>query len=270
MNLTDLLDRPIAYHRVFVTLTGSVKAAILLSQAMYWQKRAKQADGWWYKTADEWQDETGLTRHEQDTARAACSKYLKTDLRDAPARLYWHVEEGPLSADLLAESSQTSLAESGKLGSRFQANINRYAETTTETTTTRELSELDKAQANAKVDAILKPPPANHYQNRDKIPDPYLAYADTYHEVTGQEPTKRVLHEWLMTFSEWQSEGIQPEHIRAAYKAAETKFAVLRPGSLTNTAAALKAKGRGTRKAEEIDPAEWLRASKEMHAEAGG
>lgn len=135
MNITDLLDRPIAYHRIFVTLTGSVKAAILLSQAMYWQKRAKQADGWWYKTAEEWTEETGLTRHEQDTAREACKDYLKTDLRDAPARLYWHVDDERLSADLFAINGQSSLTKSGKLDSRNSSNINKKAETTTETTT---------------------------------------------------------------------------------------------------------------------------------------
>ena len=61
VNALNLLDRPIAYHRVFVTLTGSVKAAVLLSQAVYWQKRAKQTDGWWYKTAEDWEDETVLS-----------------------------------------------------------------------------------------------------------------------------------------------------------------------------------------------------------------
>lgn len=133
MSAADLLDRPIAYHRVFVTLTGSVKAAILLSQAVYWQKRAKQKDGWWYKTAEEWEDETGLTRHEQDTARKQCEKYLKSDLRGVPARLFWKVDDDALSADLIAVSEQTSLTESGKLDERKTANLN--TETTTETTT---------------------------------------------------------------------------------------------------------------------------------------
>lgn len=149
MDIADLLDRPIAYHRVFVTLTGSVKAAILLSQAVYWQKRARQSDGWWYKTTEEWQDETGLTRHEQDTARAACSKYLKTDLRDVPARLYWHVDEHALSADLLDENRHPSLAKSGKLDSRKAANINRNAKTTTQTTT-------EKASVEAKIISFVQ------------------------------------------------------------------------------------------------------------------
>lgn len=132
MNTLDLLDRPIAYHRVFVTLTGSVKAAVLLSQAVYWQKRAKQADGWWYKTAEEWTDETGLTKHEQDTARRDCEKYLKTDLRGIPATLYWKVDEEALSKDLFDESGKTSFTESVKLDLLKQQNINRNTETTTE------------------------------------------------------------------------------------------------------------------------------------------
>ena len=40
MNILDLLDRPIAYHRIFARLTGSVHAALMLSQAVYWQNRA--------------------------------------------------------------------------------------------------------------------------------------------------------------------------------------------------------------------------------------
>ena len=135
MNILDLLDRPIAYHRVFATLTGSVKAAVMLSQAVYWQKRAKQADGWWYKSAEEWEEETGLTRHEQDTARKAFEKYLKSDLRGVPATLHWKVADEALSADLFALNSQSSLPKSVKLVSGKASNINMNTETTTETTT---------------------------------------------------------------------------------------------------------------------------------------
>jgi hypothetical protein len=37
-HLIDLLDRPIAFHRIFVELTGSVLAAVMLSQAFYWSR----------------------------------------------------------------------------------------------------------------------------------------------------------------------------------------------------------------------------------------
>ena len=148
METLELFDRPIAFHRVFVTLTGSVKAAVLLSQAVYWQKRAKQADGWWYKTAKEWTEETGLTKREQDTARRECEKYLNTDLRGIPATLYWQVNEEALRADLFSLNSNTSFAESAKLDLRKAQNINKESEITTETSTT--------SSANAEIAEIAK------------------------------------------------------------------------------------------------------------------
>lgn len=154
MKITQLLDRPIAYHRVFVTLTGSVKAAILLSQAMYWQQRAKQKDGWWYKSADEWEEETGLTRHEQQTARKDCEPFLMADLRGVPATLYWKVNETAIEQALFDESGKSSLADSVKLDLLNQSNINKNAENTTENTTER-VEKTITEQADQKMDAIL-------------------------------------------------------------------------------------------------------------------
>lgn len=65
----DLLDRPIAFHRCLVTITGSITAALLLSQGIYWGRRSKERDGWFYKTQEEWTEETGMSRAEQETAR---------------------------------------------------------------------------------------------------------------------------------------------------------------------------------------------------------
>jgi hypothetical protein len=96
--------------------------------------------------------------------------------------------------------------------------------------------------SNRKVDAILEIAKKATYQNRDKIPEPYLEYCDTYNRLTGQEPRKDVIQGWLMTFSEWQSAGVRPLHIEAAYDRSERglKFPVVRPGSLTNTVMAIK------------------------------
>lgn len=69
MRYLQLLDRPIAFHRCFVDITGSVPAALFLSQAVYWSSRTKDLNGWFYKTQDEWEDETGITRRVQETVR---------------------------------------------------------------------------------------------------------------------------------------------------------------------------------------------------------
>ena len=68
MSVVNHLDRPIAYHRVFVVITGTVAGAVYLSQAVYWEKRKKDKE-WWYKISSEWQDETGLKRGDQDASR---------------------------------------------------------------------------------------------------------------------------------------------------------------------------------------------------------
>ncbi|MCB1776535.1 MAG: hypothetical protein KDI50_03775 [Candidatus Competibacteraceae bacterium] len=73
MNLIKTLQ-PITFHRIFVDITGSINAALMLSQAIYWTNRLKpERDGWFYKTREDWQAETGLTRHEQDKARQRLS-----------------------------------------------------------------------------------------------------------------------------------------------------------------------------------------------------
>jgi hypothetical protein len=69
--MLELLEAPIAFHRAFVKIGGGVTAGLLLSQAFYWSKnrRAKERGGWFYKSHAEWEEETGLTRREQQTAR---------------------------------------------------------------------------------------------------------------------------------------------------------------------------------------------------------
>lgn len=133
MNISEVLDRPIAYHRALVTLTGSVTAAVMLSQALYWSKRATLKDNWFYKSQQEWQEETGLTRYEQESARKKANKYLKTELRGLPAILHYKVNEEALIADLFAIKPQTSMVENPKLESDNPANI-QYTENTTEIT----------------------------------------------------------------------------------------------------------------------------------------
>lgn len=119
-----------------------------------------------------------------------------------------------------------------------------------------ELTPKEYQQANAKVDAMIENTRRKTYANREKMPEPYLAYADVYNQLTGQEPTKRVFQDWLMTFGEWQNEGIRVEDIREAHSTA--KFTIVRPGSLTATVVAIRAKARVSKSIRE---SELFRAS---------
>ncbi len=65
----------IAFHREYVDLTGSITAALLLSQAVYWASKTKDPDGWFYKSLADWHEETGMKRREQDGARKRLDKH---------------------------------------------------------------------------------------------------------------------------------------------------------------------------------------------------
>ena len=120
--LTDLLKRPIAFHRAFVPIAGSVHAALMLSQALYWSDRTKDDDGWFYKTAAEWEEETGMTRHEQDGARRKLKEtgFWFEDLRGYPPKQHYRVDQEILLSQF-AENRQSNLPKSGKLACRKPA-----------------------------------------------------------------------------------------------------------------------------------------------------
>ena len=50
--------------RLFIDWTGDHISALLLSQIIYWFSRTKDSDGWFYKSAKEWQDELGISDYQ--------------------------------------------------------------------------------------------------------------------------------------------------------------------------------------------------------------
>jgi hypothetical protein len=103
--LDELLQRPIAYHPSFARMLGSTAAAVMLSQGLYWQARVKSIDGYWWKTADEWEEETGLSRNEQEDARRKLRQttFWFEELRGVPATMYYLVDKDSLIAELSGE-----------------------------------------------------------------------------------------------------------------------------------------------------------------------
>src|SRR5260370_13628083 len=71
-SFTDFLQqlgRTIAFHPEMARMVGSIKAALILPQLIYWTPKATNPDGWVYKTAEEWDEETGLSYKEQRRVR---------------------------------------------------------------------------------------------------------------------------------------------------------------------------------------------------------
>lgn len=113
MSISSLIDRPIAFQRVFVDLGVGVRGALMLSQAVYWSKRTKDPQGWFYKTQKEWEEETGLTRREQERSRKALTVIgvLEETLRGVPAKLHYRVNEEVLAKALLGDMQEVLLGD---------------------------------------------------------------------------------------------------------------------------------------------------------------
>ncbi|MEW4338471.1 hypothetical protein [Chromobacterium vaccinii] len=118
MNISVFLDRPIAFHRAFKALTRDTNASLLLSQLLYWHNRVEEdrfGDRWFYKTQIELEDETGLSRAEQETARAKLRELgvLSEVRKGVPARLFFRVDCDRLT-DLCEALPQTRVRQSGR------------------------------------------------------------------------------------------------------------------------------------------------------------
>lgn len=137
MKNTDTLlefDRPIAYHRVFVPLAG-VTGAVFLSQAIYWHNRTKHEGKWFYKTAAEWEEETGMTRKEQEGARKklVAAGILKEERRGVPAKLWFQVQKDALLEWLNGQTRLTKKVNPDSTNCRNKSS--QKGETITEITT---------------------------------------------------------------------------------------------------------------------------------------
>ena len=85
----------VSYHPDFKRLTRSTNAALMLSRAVYWSLRTPLGrNGWFYKTASQWENETGLSTKEQQKAREVLRAFgfWNEDLKGIPAKLWFRVD----------------------------------------------------------------------------------------------------------------------------------------------------------------------------------
>lgn len=105
----------ITYFPSLTPVCGSYKAAAMLSVALAWTRnwlhRHPERDGWFWKTRDEWVQETGLSRREQEGARKTLVKrgLLREARRGMPARMHFRLDLDCLGA-LLASGAPSRLA----------------------------------------------------------------------------------------------------------------------------------------------------------------
>ncbi len=147
--LVGLLVHTVAFHPELAELPyyeeeggkGKVKGkigilgALMLSQALYWQSKTNDPEGWFWKTQGEWQEELSMSRYEQETARKRLrhTPFWQEVRRGLPARMYFRVDLGKLDEEarkLLAsrnknvESPQTTMGNDHKQERGNAADLN--------------------------------------------------------------------------------------------------------------------------------------------------
>lgn len=95
VGLSTALENPIAFHRVYARIAGSVAGGVFLQQCVYWYRKTGKP---FYKSIADWTAETELTRREQEAARKRLQvlDVLTVERRGIPARLYYSVDFGAL------------------------------------------------------------------------------------------------------------------------------------------------------------------------------
>lgn len=92
--LLQVFDLPVSFHRCLVPITGGVTAALMLSQAIWTTQEIDVAsNGWFCKSQDQWTEDTGLSRWEQETARRTLrgAGFLEERRVGMPAKLWYRV-----------------------------------------------------------------------------------------------------------------------------------------------------------------------------------
>jgi hypothetical protein len=156
-----LSDRPIAFHPMLARLFGGINEALLFQQLAYWSDKGNDPE-WIYKTQKDLEEETTLTRTQQETARAKLRKLgaIEEQKRGLPAKLYFRVQweivfellngqvrGKPASKD--AGNLQPRMREGlrlvrGKAADQLAGNPPAITEMTTESTTRDDLSNDSK------------------------------------------------------------------------------------------------------------------------------
>ena len=105
--------RTIAVYKCLVDAAGSIKAAVFLSQLVYWTRHGTavaERDGWIFKSIAEMEDETGLSKREQGTCK---QKLLERNLIETRrfgfgARLEMRLNLPALAAAVCAANGRPS------------------------------------------------------------------------------------------------------------------------------------------------------------------
>lgn len=106
--------RPVSFNPEIARLLGGINEGLLFQQLFYWSDKGKRSDGWFYKTKRRIEEETCLTRYQQDTSREKLVKLgvIKTQIKkaDGAPTIHYKIDLECLGKveNLLMEKQETS------------------------------------------------------------------------------------------------------------------------------------------------------------------
>lgn len=211
--ISVFLDRPIAFHRAFLGLGLGVKSALFLSQCVYWSTRTKDPDGWFYKSQAEWEEETGLTRGEQEGVRQQLRRhgYLHERKAGVPCRLYFRLDNDALwrdlsiSADKDAGNQQSSMRETSILGCGKPADKDAGNQ--------QAITEITAKSTAKNTEELLVPSAADDTTRRPKN-----AYPEAFERAWQAYPTRAGGNNKAEAFKAWKARikaGVSADDIHA-------------------------------------------------------
>lgn len=103
MKITDFLSdvgRPVAYFPKLRCITGSINATLFLCQLLYWEGKQECKNGWVYKSHADMEEETGLSRREQELVRKTLKDagFIEEKLAGLPRTLHYRVVKDVINA----------------------------------------------------------------------------------------------------------------------------------------------------------------------------
>lgn len=114
----QLVMRRVAYNPALARLIG-LNEAILFYQLYFWSDKTARKDGWFYKSKEELEDETALTRFQQDQAKCRLKAMGYIDYKVMRANgsptLHYRVDYGKVR-NLLFQTLETSDLETLESG----------------------------------------------------------------------------------------------------------------------------------------------------------
>ena len=96
LEILEQLGPWVSYPPRLAKCLGGVKEAIFLTHILWWKKHSE--DGWVFRTREDIERDTGLSRWEQETARRNLRQLgvLREEYRGIPRRLFFYVDMGKL------------------------------------------------------------------------------------------------------------------------------------------------------------------------------